>query len=49
MSLKERINKDMKDAMRSRQSERLSAIRMLLAAVKQKEIDDRIDLDDPPW
>jgi len=46
MSLKERINNDMKDAMRSRQSERLSAIRMLLAAVKQKEIHDRIDLDD---
>ncbi|HWS74660.1 MAG TPA: GatB/YqeY domain-containing protein [Quisquiliibacterium sp.] len=46
MSLKERINEDMKAAMRARESERLSAIRMLLAAVKQKEVDERIVVDD---
>jgi uncharacterized protein YqeY len=46
MSLKTRINEDMKSAMRARDAERLSAIRMLLAAVKQKEIDDRTELDD---
>ncbi len=46
MSLKDRINEDMKAAMRARQAERLSAIRMLLAAVKQKEVDERIMLDD---
>ncbi len=46
MSLKDRITDDMKAAMRARDSERLSAIRMLLAAVKQREVDDRIVLDD---
>jgi hypothetical protein len=46
MSLKERINEDMKAAMRARESERLSAIRMLLAAIKQKEVDERIVVDD---
>ena len=46
MTLKERIQEDMKAAMRARESERLLAIRMLLAAVKQKEIDERIDADD---
>lgn len=46
MTLKERIIEDMKSAMRAKDSERLSAIRMLLAAVKQKEIDERIELDD---
>lgn len=46
MSLKERITEDMKAAMRAKDSERLSAIRMLLAAVKQREIDERIELDD---
>jgi uncharacterized protein len=46
MSLKDRITEDMKDAMRAKQPERLSAIRMLLAACKQKEIDERIVLDD---
>jgi hypothetical protein len=46
MSLKDRITEDMKDAMRARQTERLSAIRMLLAACKQREIDERIVLDD---
>lgn len=46
MSLKERITEDMKAAMRSRQSDRLSTIRMLLAACKQREVDERIVLDD---
>ena len=46
MSLKDRITDDMKAAMRARDSQRLSAIRMLLAAVKQKEVDERIELDD---
>ncbi len=46
MTLKDRITEDMKDAMRAKQPERLSAIRMLLAACKQKEIDERITLDD---
>jgi uncharacterized protein len=46
MGLKDRINEDMKAALKARQSERLSAIRLLLAAVKQREIDERITLDD---
>lgn len=46
MSLKERITEDMKAAMRAKDAPRLSAIRMLLAAVKQKEVDERIVLDD---
>ena len=46
MSLKERLNEDMKAAMRAKDSARLTAIRMLLAAVKQKEIDERIVVDD---
>ncbi|TCS74013.1 hypothetical protein EDC61_101237 [Sulfuritortus calidifontis] len=46
MSLKERINEDMKAAMRAKQAERLSTVRLLLAAIKQKEIDERIALDD---
>ena len=46
MSLKDRITDDMKAAMRARDADRLSAIRMLLAAVKQREIDERIVLDD---
>ena len=46
MSLKDRITDDMKAAMRAKDSQRLSAIRMLLAAVKQKEVDERIELDD---
>jgi uncharacterized protein YqeY len=46
MSLKDRIQEDMKDAMRARQVERLSTIRMLLAAMKQREVDERIVLDD---
>jgi hypothetical protein len=46
MSLKDRITEDMKNAMRAKQAERLSTIRMLLAACKQKEVDERITLDD---
>jgi uncharacterized protein YqeY len=46
MNLKDRIVDDMKAAMRAKDSQRLSAIRMLLAAVKQKEVDERIELDD---
>lgn len=46
MNLKERITEDMKAAMRARQAERLSTIRMLLAACKQKEVDERVVLDD---
>jgi hypothetical protein len=46
MSLKERITDDMKTAMRAKDSERLGTIRMLLAAMKQKEVDERITLDD---
>ena len=47
MSLKNRITEDMKTALRSRETARLGAIRLLLAAVRQKEIDERIELDDP--
>ena len=46
MSLKDRITEDMKAAMRARQAERLSAIRLLLAAIKQREIDSRAEADD---
>ena len=46
MSLKDRITDDMKSAMRAKDAERLSAIRMLLAAIKQREVDERITLDD---
>jgi len=46
MSLKERITEDMKTAMRAKDSERLGTIRMLLAAVKQKEVDERVEVDD---
>ncbi len=46
MSLKERITEDMKTAMRAKEAERLSTIRMLLAAMKQKEVDERVELDD---
>ena len=44
--LKDRITEDMKAAMRARDSERLTTIRMLLAACKQREVDERIVLDD---
>ena len=46
MSLKDRITDDMKAAMRAKDSDRLSTIRMLLAACKQREVDERIVLDD---
>ena len=46
MLLKERITEDMKTAMRARDSQRLSAIRMLLAACKQVEVDRRVELAD---
>ena len=46
MNLKDRITDDMKAAMRAKDSQRLLAIRMLLAAVKQREVDERIVLDD---
>ena len=45
-SLKDRITEDMKSAMRAKQSERLGAIRLLLAAIKQKEVDERVAVDD---
>ena len=45
--LKDRITEDMKSAMRARDSARLGTIRLLLAACKQKEVDERIELDDP--
>ena len=47
MSLKVRINEDMKAALRARQRERLKTIRLLLAAIKQREIDERIELGEP--
>ena len=47
MSLKTRINDDMKTAMKARDAARLAAIRLLMAAMKQKEVDERIELDDP--
>ena len=45
-SLKERITEDMKSAMRAGEKERLGTIRMLQAAIKQREVDERISLDD---
>jgi len=45
-SLREKIQADMKDAMRAREAARLSAIRLLMAAIKQKEVDERVLLDD---
>ena len=46
MSLKDQITDDMKTAMRARETERLGTIRLLLAAIKQREVDERITLDD---
>jgi len=46
MSLKERIQEDMKSAMRSGEKEKLANIRLILSAVKQREVDERIVLDD---
>jgi len=46
MTLKDRVTEDMKAAMRAKDADRLSTIRMLLAACKQKEVDERVVLDD---
>lgn len=46
MSLKAQITEDMKTAMRAKDTARLGAIRLLLAAIKQREVDERIELDD---
>jgi uncharacterized protein len=46
MTLKERITEDMKGAMRAGEKERLGTIRLVLAAIKQREVDERISLDD---
>ncbi len=46
MSLKARISEDMKNAMRAKDTARLGAIRLLQAAIKQREVDERIELDD---
>ena len=46
MALKERIQEDMKSAMRSGEKEKLATIRLILSAVKQREVDERIMLDD---
>lgn len=46
MTLKQRVSDDMKAAMRARDAARLSAVRLLLAAMKQKEVDERVELSD---
>ena len=46
MTLREKINEDMKAAMKARETEKLGAIRLLQAALKQKEVDERIELTD---
>ncbi|CAN7543017.1 GatB/YqeY domain-containing protein [Caballeronia sp. LjRoot31] len=46
MSLKDQITDDMKTAMRARETDRLGTIRLLLAAIKQREVDERVTLDD---
>ena len=46
MSLKDRIQDDMKAAMRAKDKQRLGAIRLILAAIKQREVDERIELND---
>ena len=46
MALKEKITVDMQDAMRSKDSEKLNAIRLLQSSIKQKEVDDRVEIDD---
>jgi uncharacterized protein len=47
VNLKARVNEDMNAAMRAKDSQRLGAVRLLLAAIKQREVDERKDLDDP--
>jgi uncharacterized protein YqeY len=46
MALREQLNEDMKTAMKAREPEKLGALRLLLAAVKQREVDERITLED---
>jgi len=46
MPLREQLTEDMKTAMKAREAERLGAVRLILAAVKQREVDERITLDD---
>ena len=46
MSLKEKISEDMKAAMRAKESEKLATIRLINAAIKQREVDERIELSD---
>ena len=46
MQTKDRISQDMKDAMRAKETEKLSTIRMLMAAIKQVEVDERVEVDD---
>ena len=46
MPLREQLNEDMKTAMKAREADRLGALRLMLAAVKQREVDERITLDD---
>jgi uncharacterized protein YqeY len=46
MALREQVNEDMKNAMRAREADKLAALRLLLAAIKQREVDERITLDD---
>ncbi|MCB1804300.1 MAG: GatB/YqeY domain-containing protein, partial [Candidatus Competibacteraceae bacterium] len=46
MTLKNRLQDDMKTALKSKDKDRLGTIRLILAAVKQREVDERIDLDD---
>jgi uncharacterized protein YqeY len=46
MSLKARIQEDIKNAMRAHERERLAALRLISAAIKQKEVDERVDLND---
>jgi uncharacterized protein YqeY len=48
MPLKDRITEDMKTAMRAGEKERLATIRLILSAIKQREVDERITLDDSP-
>ena len=46
MTIKERINNDLKDAMRARDKEKLAALRLVTAAIKQVEVDERIEIDE---
>ncbi|HEX7606287.1 MAG TPA: GatB/YqeY domain-containing protein, partial [Usitatibacter sp.] len=46
MPLREQLTEDMKTAMKAREAEKLGAVRLILAAVKQREVDERITLDD---